>query len=76
MGACEMLDRTLGNLREYDYDLPRLWNSPRAVELRNWIQDTKCQCTQECFLSMSLLIQPQHWPDMVHERLKLWKASR
>lgn len=70
-GACEMLERSIGNIRDYDYDLARLWNSPAAVELRNWIQDTKCQCTQECFLSMSLLIQPRHWPDIVRERLKL-----
>jgi MoaA/NifB/PqqE/SkfB family radical SAM enzyme len=75
VGACEMLERTIGNIRDYDYDLPRLWNSPDAIALRDWIQDTKCQCTQECFLSMSLLIQPRHWPKMVQERIKLWGAA-
>lgn len=74
VGACELLERTIGNIRDYDYDLPRLWNSPAAVDLRNWIQDTKCQCTQECFLSMSLLIQPRHWPGIVRERWKLRNA--
>jgi MoaA/NifB/PqqE/SkfB family radical SAM enzyme len=69
--ACEMLDQPLGNLRDYDCDLAALWNSPAADEVRRWIQDTRCQCTQECFLSISLLIQPQHWPDIVKERLRL-----
>lgn len=71
VGACEMLEQTIGNIRDYDFDLPRLWNSQAAVQLRNWIQDTKCVCTQECFLSMSLLIQPRHWPAIVRERWKL-----
>lgn len=73
---CEMLDVCLGNLRDYDYDLPRLWNSPRADEARCWIQHANCTCTQECFLSVSLLIQPQHWPDIVKERIKLSRAER
>ena len=68
---CEMLDQSLGNIRDFDYDLGALWNSSAADALRSWIQDTKCQCTQECFLSVSLMIQPQHWPDIIRERLRL-----
>ena len=73
---CEMLDRSLGNLRDFDFDLGRLWGSREARRVRAWIQDTRCQCTQECFLSVSLLIQPRHWPDIVRERLRLWSGSR
>jgi MoaA/NifB/PqqE/SkfB family radical SAM enzyme len=68
---CEMLDLSLGNVRDFDYDLAAMWNSPRADEIRAWIQDTRCHCTHECFLSVSLLIQPRHWPDLVRERLRL-----
>jgi radical SAM protein with 4Fe4S-binding SPASM domain len=68
---CEMLDRSLGNIREFNYDLRALWNSRNADAVRDWIQDTRCHCTQECFLSVSLMIQPQHWPDIVRERLRL-----
>lgn len=73
---CELLDRGLGNLRDFDFDLRRLWNSEEARRVRAWIQDTRCQCTQECFLSVSLLIQPRHWPDIVRQRLLLGTASR
>jgi radical SAM protein with 4Fe4S-binding SPASM domain len=72
---CEMLDTSLGNVRDVDYDLRRLWLSRRADEVRAWIQDTRCSCTHECFLSMSLLIQPRHWGDMARERLKLFRST-
>ncbi len=72
---CEMLEHSLGNIRDYDFDLPRIWNSRRADEIRDLIQDTRCICTQECFLSVSMLIQPRHWPNIVKERIKLMKTT-
>lgn len=71
--VCEMLDKPLGNIRDFNYDLAALWNSATASSLRRFIQETNCQCTQECFLSVSMLIQPDTWPGMVSERLKLDK---
>lgn len=71
VNPCEMLEQSLGNIRDFDYNLPALWSAPTADKVRDWIQDTRCVCTQECFLSMSLLIQPNVWPDMIKERLKL-----
>lgn len=71
VGPCEMLDESLGNLRDFDFDLDALWQSERAREVRRIIQETHCQCTQECFLSVSMLIQPSTWPAMVKERLRL-----
>jgi MoaA/NifB/PqqE/SkfB family radical SAM enzyme len=73
---CEMLDRPMGNLRDFDFDLGRMWNSPRADGIRDWIQESRCLCTQECFLSVSLLIQPRHWPDIVRERIRLAGSRR
>jgi MoaA/NifB/PqqE/SkfB family radical SAM enzyme len=72
---CELLDDELGNLRDHDYDLGAIWNSSAADASRDWIQDTRCTCTQECFLSVSMLIQPQHWPDIVRERMRLAKGG-
>jgi len=69
--ACEMLNDSLGNLRDFNFDLGTLWNASAADSVRAWIQDTRCHCTQECFLSVSMLIQPQHWPSIVRERLRL-----
>lgn len=71
VAPCEMLDFTFGNVRDFDYDLGAMFNSPEADRVRDWIQDTRCHCTHECFLSVSMLIQPRHWPDMVRERIRL-----
>lgn len=73
--ACEMLDGSLGNVREFGYDLGRLWRSAAARDVRRLIQDTQCQCTQECFLSTSMLLSPDAWRRMVRQRWQLRDAS-
>lgn len=67
---CELYDEGFGNLRENGYDFKSLWNSPRAVNIREKIQYDECSCTQECFLSMNLLLQPSAWQRIVRERIK------
>jgi radical SAM protein with 4Fe4S-binding SPASM domain len=71
---CEILKTSIGNLREYNYSLPGLWNSARADEVRNSIQDTNCICTHECSLSTNFLIQPRTWPSLIFERMKLLRG--
>jgi len=69
--ACEMLDDSLGNIREFNYNLVELWQANAARKMRQFIQDSNCQCTQECFLSTSMLISPDAVGKMVKERWKL-----
>lgn len=46
---CEMLpDYKLGNLRDYDYDISKLWKNILADKARIWIKNRKCFCTYEC----------------------------
>ncbi len=66
---CELLSKPLGNVKDYDYDLPALWNSDNADAAREWIQDTKCLCTHECALSTNFLIQPRTWLPLIRERI-------
>lgn len=73
--SCEMLEESLGNLKDYEFDLRRLWESEPARRQRRWIQDSRCQCTQECFLSMSMLIRPECWVGMVGERLRMARGE-
>ncbi len=51
--CCTRTD-VLGNLREYDYDFPRLFHSPRANAIRKQIKDEHCYCTHSnpCYTSM------------------------
>lgn len=36
--------RSMGNLRDHDYDFHALWNSPRAEKVRQYIQRPSCAC--------------------------------
>jgi len=68
--ACELLDDKLGNLHDFDYDLTAIWQADAARKLRRHIQESRCQCTQECFLSVSMLIQPTAVAGMAGEIMK------
>lgn len=46
---CEMLENAkLGNLRDVDYAIKKIWNSEKAQATRNFIKSRKCFCTYEC----------------------------
>jgi MoaA/NifB/PqqE/SkfB family radical SAM enzyme len=75
VSPCEMLELPLGNLRSHDMDLAALWRSPAAQRARAWIHASRCICTHECFLSISLLLQPRHWPTLIKQRIKLQRSQ-
>lgn len=66
---CELLDKPLGNIRDYDYDFKRLWGDKRAREAREWIWKTKCSCTHECFLTVNILFSYQMYSKLLKEAL-------
>jgi MoaA/NifB/PqqE/SkfB family radical SAM enzyme len=37
-------DHSMGNLRDFDYDFQRLWQSPRAKQVRAYIKAGNCHC--------------------------------
>ena len=37
-------DYSMGNVRESDYDFKRIWVSPRAQDIRNYIKGKSCAC--------------------------------
>jgi MoaA/NifB/PqqE/SkfB family radical SAM enzyme len=66
---CEILGRSLGNLREVDWDLRRVWESPRAAALRAEIRATRCACTWECAQADNVLFNRRAWPGLVGRAL-------
>jgi len=62
---CEILDKPLGNLRDYDYDFMRLWQDKTAKDTRDWIQETNCHCTYECAWSFNILSNLRYQPALV-----------
>jgi len=56
---CELLvDKVMGNVRDFDYDLKKIWFSKRGDEIRRWIRQDRCFCTYECFLTVNILFSP------------------
>ena len=48
-------DRPLGNLREYDYDLKRIWNSDEARRVQREVLEERCpHCWTPCEAYQSL----------------------
>jgi radical SAM protein with 4Fe4S-binding SPASM domain len=62
---CEVLPKSIGNLRDYDYDLMRLWKDKTASDTRKWISDTKCRCTYECAATINVLFNAKHAPSLL-----------
>jgi len=59
---CEILGRSIGNLRDVDWDLGRLWNGDAAGALRDEIRATRCTCTWECAQADNVLFHAPGWP--------------
>jgi len=68
---CEMLpDYKMGNLRDFDYDIGRLWRNATADKARIWIKNRKCFCTYECQYTCNTLYNIKFLPYFFRHFLK------
>jgi MoaA/NifB/PqqE/SkfB family radical SAM enzyme len=73
---CEMLcqikpdiDSDLGNVREHDYDIPRMLASDKGKRLRKYVKETHCSCSYECAAMCNVVFHKKRWPALVKEVL-------
>jgi radical SAM protein with 4Fe4S-binding SPASM domain len=53
---CSIMNKTLGNIRDYNYDLAGLWNAERADKVRQIIKNGLCpQCWTPCEAYQTIL---------------------
>jgi len=52
----------MGRLREFDYSIPDVLDSPQARSVRRFIAEGRCYCTSECYLPSSLIYNPAMYP--------------
>ncbi len=58
---CEPLWKTVGNLRENNYDIKKILNSKRYKEFRNLhLGVNKCNCTWGCAFSTETSVKPKY----------------
>ena len=74
---CEMLEQihnsdkyNTGNLRDYNYDIEAMCQTPKAKEVRKWIKDSKCHCTFECANMANIVFSKKSWLKVTKEYLK------
>lgn len=68
--SCEILNKKIGNIREYNFDLIKLWNSKNNCELRKYIIKSKCRCTYECAWTFNILGNYRYYPNLLLKVLK------
>ena len=77
---CEILqDRSMGNLKDYDYNLKKLMNNHETKITQKWIVSTKCKCSFECALAANVTWNFSQYPLLLVNAYKNigkgWKDS-
>ena len=74
---CEMLyqiapkmDSNIGNVRDFDYDIPAMLRIDKAKKLREFIVDTHCSCSYECAAMANVVFTKKQWPGIAKDVLK------
>jgi MoaA/NifB/PqqE/SkfB family radical SAM enzyme len=74
---CEMLyqikpdiDSSLGNVRDYNYNILEMLTTEKAKKLRQYIEDTHCCCSYECAALCNVVFYKKQWPKLLKEFLK------
>lgn len=71
---CEILRQSLGNVRDYGYDIGRLLRTERSRAVLEPIADGACHCTHECSFIMNTLFNPRLYPALLREYFGLGRA--
>ena len=66
---CEILDKPLGNLKDFGYDFLKLWRNEQSLSVKKWIKDTKCHCTYECAMTYNVMSNYQYQPRLIKKAI-------
>lgn len=73
--GCELRSKKIGNLRDYDMNITKLWNTDEANNFRSTIRKEKCSCYHHCFLAPAIFRSPNQWTNVVRTAWKIWRAN-
>lgn len=68
---CELLDKPLGKLSDFDFNFLNLWKSKQTKKVKKWIKDTKCNCTYECAMTYNVMSNYKYQPRLIKKGLGL-----
>jgi MoaA/NifB/PqqE/SkfB family radical SAM enzyme len=67
---CEILGKSMGNLREVDFDPYALLARAEARDLQRWIVKSRCKCSFECALGANVVWNPSQYPRLMLSALR------
>jgi MoaA/NifB/PqqE/SkfB family radical SAM enzyme len=67
---CEILDRPLGNLRDYELNFMKVWQNPKTSAAKKFIKETNCHCSYECAWSINIISNKKYIPKLIGQSLK------
>lgn len=67
---CEILDRPLGNVRDFDLNFMKVWNNEKTKEAKKFIKDINCHCSYECAWSINVVSNKQYIPKLITQSIK------
>ncbi len=66
LAPCEILKDSMGNLKDYDFNFMKAWESNQAKEVRKKISSSKCFCTSECSLLVNIFSSPRYYSELCY----------
>ncbi len=70
---CEILGKSLGNLRNNNYDPHQILNSEKANLVKKFITNYRCYCTHECNMFVNTLFNFHIYPRIVKKYFEILK---
>lgn len=68
---CESFAQKMGNVREWGYDIKKLFAGNDAQAALHAVKHSGCFCTHECYMMMNILFNARLHPAMLKEYLQL-----
>jgi MoaA/NifB/PqqE/SkfB family radical SAM enzyme len=65
----EASELRMARLQDYDFNVPRALRSPRAIAIKNFVDEKKCSCTYGCAMMNSIIYSPRMYPRLLKELL-------
>ena len=64
MYPCEILGKSMGNVKDFDYDIKKLLKSEASKSVLDFIRKGGCSCTFECAIQNSIVANRKMWPEL------------
>ena len=76
MYPCEIIsnligesEAIIGNVSEYNWNIPKALNSEKAKKIRNYIIKSRCSCSFECAALCNTVLKKSNWPKILKNAL-------